>query len=354
LFENEKRGFLMGVNLKDLVVKKEISIPELSGRRLVIDGNNILYQFLSTIRQPDGTLLMDSHGSVTSHLNGLFHRTTKLMHYGIMPVFVFDGKPPELKRAESERRAGVKEEAKRLYEAAKQAGDVDAMKKYGMRTSRLTKEMVDEAVELIHALGLPVILAPSEGEAQAAYLVKKGDAYAEISQDYDCLLFGVPRMVQNLTISERKKKKDKLAYETVKPQLIELRPNLEAMGISQEQLIALGMLVGTDYNVGGIKGIGPKKAIELVRQHGEDFEALFREVKWGDHFSYPWKDVFRLFKEMPVEEGYSLNWRDVDYDGVSRLLCGKHDFSGPRVDETLERLKKAQSENSQKGLGDFF
>jgi flap endonuclease-1 len=344
----------MGVNLKDLVIKKEISIPALSGKRLVIDGNNILYQFLSTIRQPDGTLLMDSHGSVTSHLNGLFHRTTKLMHYGIKPVFVFDGKPPELKRAESERRAGIKEEAKKLYDAAKESGDVDAMKKYGMRTSRLTREMIDEAVELISALGLPVIRAPSEGEAQAAYLVKKGDAYAEISQDYDCLLFGVPRMVQNLTISERKKKKDKLAYETVKPTIIELEPNLREMGVSQDQLIALGMLVGTDYNIGGIKGIGPKKAIELVKRHGEDFDALFSDVGWSGHFGYSWKEVFRLFKEMPVEADYRLKWSDVDYNGVSQLLCEKHDFSSMRVNETLDKLKKAQSENSQKGLGDFF
>jgi flap endonuclease-1 len=344
----------MGVNLKDLVVKKEISIPDLSGKRLVIDGNNILYQFLSTIRQPDGTLLMDSHGRVTSHLNGLFHRTTKLMHYGIRPVFVFDGKPPELKRAETERRAGIKEEAKKLYDTAKESGDVDAMKKYGMRTSKLTGEMIDEAVELINALGLPVIRAPSEGEAQAALLVKKGDAYAEISQDYDCLLFGVPRMVQNLTISERKKKKDKLAYEVVKPQLTELEPNLKAMGISQDQLIALGMLVGTDYNIGGIKGIGPKKAMDLVKKHGDDLDALFSEVKWNDFFSYSWNDVFRLFKEMPVDASYSLKWKDVDYNGVSQLLCDKHDFSSVRVNETLDKLKKAQSDNRQKGLGDFF
>jgi flap endonuclease-1 len=344
----------MGVNFKDIVVRKEISIPELSGKKLVVDGNNILYQFLSTIRQPDGTPLMDSHGNITSHLTGLFHRTAKLMHYNIRLVFVFDGKPPELKKAERERRAGIKKEAKQQYEEAKKAGDTEGMKKYSMRTSRLTPEMIDEAIELINAMGLPVIKAPSEGEAQAAYMVKKGDIFAEISQDYDCLLFGVPRMVQNLTISERKKKKDKLAYETVKPVIIELEPNLKHLSLTQDQLIVLGILVGTDYNIGGIKGIGPKKALDLIKQHKTDFNALFNAVKWDDYFDYSWKDVFRLFKEMPIKKDYRLEWKELDRDKIVNVLCEKHDFSTTRVDDTLEKLKKAQSQLSQKGLGDFI
>ncbi|MBU2560904.1 MAG: flap endonuclease-1 [Nanoarchaeota archaeon] len=344
----------MGVNLKDIVVKKEISLTDLKNRKLVVDGNNILYQFLSTIRQPDGTPLMDSKDNVTSHLNGLFHRTTKLMHYGIRLVFVFDGKAPDLKHAERERRAGIKKEAERLYEEAKKEGDAEGMKKYSMRTSRLSSEMIDEAVELIGALGLPVVRAPSEGEAQAALMVKRGDVFAEISQDYDCLLFGVPRMIQNLTISERKKKRDKLSYETVKPQLIELEPNLKHLGLTHDQLIVLGMLVGTDYNIGGIKGIGPKKAVDLVKKQGDDFDALFSEMKWDDHFGYSWKEVFRLFKEMPVKEDYVLEWKALDRDKVVQVLCEKHDFSRERVEDTLDKLEAEQSKISQKGLGEFF
>jgi flap endonuclease-1 len=344
----------MGVNLKEIVVKNEISIPQLAGKRLVVDGNNVLYQFLSTIRQADGTALMDSHGNITSHLNGLFYRTTKLMQYGIRLVFVFDGKPPELKVAERERRAGIKQEAQRLYEKAKEEQDIEGMKKYAMRTSRLTSGMIDEAIELLNALGLPVVRAPSEGEAQAAYMVKNNDVFAEISQDYDCLLFGVPRMVQNLTISERKKKKDKLSYETVKPQLIELKENLAHLGITQDQLICLGMLVGTDYNIGGIKGIGPKKALDLVRKFPSDFAALFDSVNWNEHFPYPWKDVFRLFKEMPVDARYKLGWKEVDHDKVVGMLCDRHDFSRLRVEDTLNNLTSSQSRLAQKGLGEFF
>lgn len=344
----------MGVNLKDITVRHETSIPELKGKKLVVDGNNILYQFLSTIRQPDGTPLMDSHGHITSHLNGLFHRTAKLMQYGIKLAFVFDGKPPELKHAESQRRANLKEQAKALYDEAKREGNVDDMKKYGMRTSRLTKEMIAEAVELLDAFGIPVVMAPSEGEAQAAYMVGKGEVYAEISQDYDCLLFGVPRMVQNLTISERKKKKDRLAYETVKPQLLVLEENLNQVGLTHDQFIVLGILIGTDFNTGGIKGIGPKKALDIVKKHGDDFDSLFNDVKWNDYFSYSWKDVFRLFREMPVDKDYRLEWKTLDRQKVVDILCIKHDFSRQRVEDILDSLLGAQSQLAQKGLGDFI
>ncbi|MBW2972366.1 flap structure-specific endonuclease, partial [Candidatus Woesearchaeota archaeon] len=173
-------------------------------------------------------------------------------------------------------------------------------------------------------------------------------------QDYDCLLFGVPRMVQNLTISERKKKKDKLSYEVVKPQMIELEPNLKHLGITRDQLIALGMLVGTDYNVGGIKGIGPKKALDLVRKHKDDLDSLFSEAGWDSHFDYAWKEVFTLFKEMPVTKDYRLSWRHADKSKIIGVLCEKHDFSVQRVEDSLEKLNKSQSQMSQKGLGDFI
>jgi flap endonuclease-1 len=346
-------GGLVGVSLKDLVVKKDISIQDLNDKKLVVDGNNILYQFLSTIRQMDGTPLMDSHCHVTSHLTGLFHRSTRLMQSGIKLAFVFDGAPPKLKLAERERRADLKRDAQEKYELAKEREDVEAMKKYSMRTTRLTKEMVGEAIELIHAMGMPVVMAPSEGEAQAALMVKKGDVFAEISQDYDCLLFGVPRMVQNLTISERKKRKDKLSYETVKPQIITLKENLEHLGISQDQLIALGLLIGTDFNIGGIRGLGPKKAYAMVREYGSDFDKLFKDSKWSDHFDYPWQDVFNLFKEMPVKDDYSIGWKALDHDKVCEILCEKHGFSMSRTEDTLAKLEKSQSRMAQKALGDF-
>lgn len=344
----------MGINLRDIVIKKEVSIDELKGKRLAVDTFNMLYQFLATIRMRDGSLLMDSKGNVTSHLTGLFSRTTNLMQKGLKLAFVLDGEAPELKKRERQRRKDAKIKAQQAYDAAKEREDVEEMQKYAARTSVLTPDMVEEAQKLLEALGLPVIQAPSEGEAQAAYMVHQGDAYAEVSQDFDCLLFGVPKLVRNLSLSERKKMPGKLAYQTIKPEIIELQENLKAWEINRDQLIAVGMMVGTDFNPDGIKGVGQKNALKLVREYKSDFDALFKKVGWEKNFPFPWQEVFDLFKNMPVTKEYKLQWKDPDPDHIVSLLCDEHDFSHERVTTTLENLKKENSKNAQKGLGDFI
>ncbi|MBU0461681.1 MAG: flap endonuclease-1 [Nanoarchaeota archaeon] len=344
----------MGVNIKELVIKHDIAFSALNGKKVAVDSFNILYQFLSTIRQRDGSLLVDSNGNVTSHLAGLFSRTTRLMEKGMKMAFVFDGKAPELKEEERARRAKLKREALMKKEEAEKSGDIEEMKKYASRTSVLTPEMVGEAKLLIKAMGMPVIQAPCEGEAQAAYMVLRSELYAEISQDYDCLLFGVPRMVQNLTITPRKKLPNKLAYEAITPQLIELKETLDHLGIDRDQLIALGLLVGTDFNVGGVKGIGPKNALKLVKQHGKDFDKLFKEAKWDEEFPFPWKEPFDLIKNMPTTDDYKLEWKPLDKEKVIELLVEKHDFSKERVEGSLEKLEKEKEKYAQKGLGDFL
>lgn len=344
----------MGVNIRDLVIKHDISFNGLKDKKFAVDAFNVLYQFLSTIRQRDGSLLTDSRGNVTSHLTGLFSRTTRLMHKGMKLSFVFDGKAPELKLQEQQRRAALKREAIAKHEEASKAGDVENMKKYASRTSRLTPEMIQEAKRLIEALGLPIVQAPSEGEAQAAYMVNKSELYAEISQDYDCLMFGVPRMIQNLTITPRRKLPNRMAYETVTPQMIELSENLNQLGIDQDQLIALGMLVGTDFNVGGIRGVGPKNALKLVKQHGNDFSALFAAVRWHEKFEFPWSEVFYTIKKMPTTDDYRLAWKPLQREKVFELLVEEHDFSRERVESSLEKLEEERKKASQKGLGEFF
>lgn len=344
----------MGVKLSDLIPAKEIEFDDLSGRIVVVDGNLNLYQFLSSIRQKDGTLLTDSHGSVTSHLVGLFTRSARLMRYGIKLSYVFDGKAPELKKKEQLRRRGIKEEAEIRYKEAEKAGDIREMKKYAARTTRLTSEMVDEAKELIGAMGMPVVQAPSEGEAQAAHIVKKGDAYAVASQDADSFMFGATRVIKNLTISSKKKKPGQLAYREARPELIELSELLNSLGIDQNQLIALGMLVGTDYNPGGIKGVGPKNALKLVKKYNQDLDMLFEEVKWKEYFDFKWTDVFYLIKKIPVSDDYSLKWKDVDVAKIKEILVEKHEFSEERVESSLGKLIKEKEEKAQKGLGEFF
>ena len=228
------------------------------------------------------------------------------------------------------------------------------MRKYAARTTRLTKEMIEESKELIKAMGIPVIEAPSEGEAQASFLVKKDKAFAVASQDADSFLFGSPRLIRNLSLAGKRKRTNKLAFETIKPELVSLPETLNHLGIDQEQLIALGMLVGTDFNEGGIKGIGPKKAIDLVKKHKNDFDSLFKEVKWDDFFDYPWNEVFYLFKKMPVTEDFSLDWEPVDRNRVYEILVEKHDFSEERINSALDKLVREKEQQTQKGLGEFF
>ena len=343
----------MGVAFKDLILSHETDIDLLQGKILVLDAYNTLYQFLSTIRGMDGTLLMDSKGNVTSHLVGLFSRTASLMQKGIKPVFVFDGEPPKLKQKVVEQRNELKIEAEKKFLEARGKEDLEEMKKYASRTSRLTKEMAEESKKAAVLMGLPVVQAPSEGEAQAAYMVKKGDGFAVGSQDYDSLLHGAAKVIRNLSITGKRKKPGKIGYETVKPEMIDLSENLNNLGIDQNQLIALAMIIGTDYNQGGIKGIGPKTALKLVKQHGTDFDALFNEVNWNDSFDFEWTEIHYLIKKMPATDNYTLVWKDIEDEKLISLLVKDHDFSEERVKSTLSRLKKETGQKQQRSLADF-
>ena len=341
----------MGVNRKEITKKREIEISDLSNKILAVDSYNQLYQFITTIRSRDGSPLMDSKGQVTSHLIGVFSRATNLMQSNIKLCYVFDGKVPDLKKKELEKRKEAKLSAQKLYEKAKESGDEEMMRKYGGRFARLNEDMVEEAKKLITYLGMPLVQAPSEGEAQAAFMTKQGHAYAVSSQDFDSVLFGATRVVRNLSISQKKKVAGKLVYETVKPEEIITEEVLKELEISQDKLIAVGMLVGTDYNNGGIKGLGPKKALQLVKKH-DDLDKIFSEAKWSENSDVEWQEIFELFKNMPYNDAYSLKWSEIDEDKITKLLVDEHDFSQERVESTLAKLSKR--DKKQQGLKKWF
>ncbi|MBI2133226.1 flap endonuclease-1 [Candidatus Woesearchaeota archaeon] len=337
----------MGVQIIDILKRHEVGLDFLSGKVIAIDASNHLYQFLTTIRAPDGSPFTDSKGNITSHLIGLFSRTANLMQKNIRLIYVFDGPAPRLKHRELESRKEAKRAAAERYEAAIKANNLEDMRKFAGRFARLTPDMVSESKKLLEALGIPFIDAPSEGEAQAAHIVKKGNAFASASQDADSLLFGTKRLVRNLSITGRRKKQ--LSYSEISPELIVLDENLCELGITQDQLIALGMLVGTDYNSRGIKGVGPVRALELVKKHGDSFSKLFEEVCWDRCFDVPWTEIFDFFKNIPVTDQYELSWGEPDRNAAVSLLCGMHDFSVERVEKTMDALSKRQ-----KGLGEYF
>ncbi|MCX6748422.1 MAG: flap endonuclease-1 [Candidatus Pacearchaeota archaeon] len=339
----------MGLNIADIVPRKAVSFPELKGKTIVIDAYNVIYQFLSSIRQPDGTPLMDSSRKITSHLSGLFYRNLALMQEGLKLVYVFDGIPPDLKYGTNKKRTEIKAQASEKYEQAKQEENIEEMNKYAKQSVRLTKEMVQESIELLEALGIPCIQAPSEAEAQASYLCKiNKEIYAVGSQDYDSLLFQTPRLIQNLTLARKRKTPTGFIY--ISPEIIELESVLNTQGISHEQLICLGILVGTDYNQGGIKGIGQKKALEIVRKFKTPIE-IFKSVenlleKQKNKFN--WQEIFSLFKK-PDVKNFEIKSLKLNLARVKEILL-EREFSEDRIDSALAKLNQVKKSQEQKKL----
>ena len=337
----------MGVDLGDLFEKREIELPELKGKVIAIDAHNTLYQFLSIIRQRDGTPLIDSRGEITSHLSGFLYRTTNLVEEGIKPVFVFDGVPPEFKSATIDERKKTRAEAMAKWEEAKAEGGEDAFK-YAQASSHIKGNMIEDAKNLLGFMGVPVITAPSEGEAQAAFMAKNKDAYAAGSQDYDALLFGAPLVVRNLAATGKRKIPGKGVYLDVKPEMIDLDEGLRKLDITVEQLVDIAILVGTDYNE-GIKGIGPKKALKAVKKHGS-IGGVLKELNTDIKYIAEIRD---LFLHPDVTQDYELKWKKPDAAGVMQFLCEGHDFSRERVSKAVERLLEA-SDTGQKTLDKWF
>jgi flap endonuclease-1 len=339
----------LGVNLTPIVVKRHIELDDLRDRVVAIDGNGELYQFLALIRLADGTPLRDSHGRVTSHLSGLFYRTTRLIaEHGIRPVFVFDGKPPERKTVELERRRAIRARYERESEAARRAGDLARAYSKATMTSRLTRTMVDEAQELVGLMGLTAISAPSEAEAQGAHMAAQGRVWAAVSKDYDSLLFGANRLVRFLTLSGKEFLPSKGTFRAITPELIELEAMLRELAITREQLVDLAILVGTDFNE-GVKGIGPKKALKLVRDHGviEQMPAEVREA-----IAPTFEETRRIFLAPDVTDAYDIGFAPSDTDGILKFLCDEREFSRERVSAALERaFGSAGGRNETRDLG---
>jgi len=327
-------GVLLGVNFKDLIPKTPIKLEDLSGKIIAIDAYNAIYQFLSIIRQPDGTPLKDSTGKITSHLSGLFYRTSNLVEMGLKPVYVFDGESPVLKAAEIERRRQIKVEAAIRYEKAVKEGKPEEARMYAQASTTMKDYMLDESQKLLGLMGLPWVQAPSEGEAQAAYMTRKGIADYCASQDYDSLLFGAPRLLRNVTISGRRRR-GKVFIEVV-PEVVELSKALSECGLTYEQLIDVGILIGTDFNPDGIEGIGPKTALKLIRQHGT-IEAALPYIKNATFPCEP-NQIREIFLHPKVTDNYKLEWRDPDEQGIIDFMCREKEFGEERIKKSLERM----------------
>jgi len=339
----------MGVDLSDIVVKRKITIKDLANMTVAIDAYNIIYQFLSSIRQPDGTPLMDRSGNVTSHLSGIFYRTITMLENEIKPVYVFDGKPFRLKNRTLEERRIVKEKNISDLERAREEGDVEKIRSLSSRINYINSDMIREIKELLTYMGIPYVQAPTEGEAQASWMNGRDMVQGVISQDYDCLLFGAKRIYRNITIYGRRKVSGKNIYVNVTPEVIDSNETFRTLGMTRENMIDVAVLVGTDFNT-GIDRVGARTAVKLIRKYGSIEEVLKAKNREIENL----QEIKDFFLNPPVVENPDTNLHEVKRDEIFEMLCGRHDFSKERVAPYVANLEKVHRKASQFNLDSFF
>ncbi len=341
----------MGVDFGGSIPREKIQLEEISGWKLAVDGYNTLYQFLAIIRGMDGGHLKDSQGRVTSHISGLFYRNVNLLELGIKLVYVFDGKPPDLKAEEIQRRSAQRREAKDQYLKALQTGDMAQARKFAEASTVLRRDMVSDAKEMLDAMGIPWVDAPSEGEAQASTMAVEGTVDAVASQDHDSLVFGAPVLVRNVTISGKRRLPSKGIMVNVVPERIRLSNVLSSTGLTREQLVDFAILLGTDFNPDGFEGVGPVTALKYLKKYGrlEDVPELkgpLKEVRY--------REIRDLYLDAPSIKGIKPEWKAMDRGRIIDFLVREHSFSRERVEAAIARVAskaESQSETLEKWFG---
>jgi len=325
---------------------KEIQPESLFSRKIAIDTSTFLYQFLIAIRG-NGMDLTNESGELTSHLRGLFSRTTKFLEYGIKPVFVFDGTAPKLKAVEIEKRREKVRDAEKQLAVAEEQGDDEKMIMFAKRTVRVTKEQNDEAKKLIRLMGLPVVQASSEAEGMCAALCKAGLVYATATEDADSLTFGTDILIRHITFSEARK---------VPIQEINMSRVLTTTGLTMDQFIDVCILSGCDFS-DGIKGIGQKKAFSMIKEFGS-IEKVIEAVKDKKNYivadPFPFQEIRDLFKQTENLDSVDLKFTEPDEEGLIEFLVKEKQFDETGVRNTISRIKKTKGKASQGRLDSFF
>ncbi|MHA2249289.1 MAG: flap endonuclease-1 [Candidatus Kariarchaeaceae archaeon] len=338
----------------EIELKRPIGLSDLNGKIVGLDGFNQLFQFLASIRDDSGRSMSDKDGRVTSHLIGILTRNCALLQEGIIPVYVFDGKSHPLKQREKDRRRELTRLAEVEYKKALQEGDLIKAKKFAQRTNKLTPDMVDDAKMLLDAMGIPWVQAPGEGEAQAAQMTKEGTVYATASQDYDAMMFGSPKMIRNLNISGRRTHPGGRVIE-IKPEILQLNQILQVLSITQEQLIDIGILLGSDFNPDGFKKVGPKTAYKYIKKHG-DFETVVTNETLVSEIDTPFEEIRKIFLEPNVTKGIELKLDNIfDQEKIKRFLVDERGFSEGRYVGIIEKTARAiENRENQSTLDDWF
>jgi flap endonuclease-1 len=340
----------MGVMLTPILKRHQTSLKALKGTSFAIDASIEIHQFLALVRKRDGTLFTDSQGRVTSHLIGLLSRTSRLIaDFRMRPVFVFDGSPNPLKHRTIAARREVRKKAEVEYARAISQKDFSKAWSKAVMTGRVTGSVLEDAKKLLTLMGIPWLEALEDAEAQASFMAAKGDVQAVGSKDYDCLLYGAPILARYLTLTGREWLPTQKRSRPLIPELIRLAENLQILGITREQLVDLAILVGTDFNE-GVKGIGPKKALKLVRDC-DSIERMPEEIrsKLPNNINV----VRQVFLKPKVHENYSLKRAAPEREGLIEFLSKERGFNQQRVERLSERLTK-MNDHSDSGLENWL
>ncbi|QCJ46645.1 flap endonuclease-1 [Haloprofundus sp. MHR1] len=314
--------------LRQLAALSEVSFDDLDGRIVAVDAHNWLYRYLTTtVKWTRDEVYTTSDGEEVANLVGIVQGLPKFFEHDLVPVFVFDGGVTELKDDEVAERREQREKAEELLEDARERGDHIEVARLEARTQRLTSLIQRTSRELLDLLDVPYVEAPAEGEAQASYMARRGDADYVGSEDYDTLLFGAPLTLRQLTSSGN-------------PELMDLDATLEEHDLTYEQLVDVGILCGTDFNP-GVDGIGPKTALKLVREHGDLFSVL--EAR-GEHVEFA--DRIRdLFLDPPVTDEYEFDTDlDPDFSAARAYVTEEWEVDADEVERGFDRIDDALSQ----------
>lgn len=328
---------------------KEQKFESYFGRKIAIDASMSIYQFLIVVGRTGTEMLTNEAGEVTSHLQGMFTRTIRLLEAGVKPVYVFDGQPPDLKKQELAKRYARRADATEDLTEAIEKGDKEDIEKFSKRTVKVTKQHNEDCKNLLGLMGVPVVEAPSEAEAQCAALCKSGKVYAVASEDMDSLTFGAPRFLRHLMDPSSKK---------IPVMEFEMAKVLEELNLTMDQFIDLCILSGCDY-CDNIKGIGGQTALKLIRQHGS-IESILENInreRYQIPDDWPYQEARRLFKEPLVfreDEIPELKWSSPDEEGLINFLVKENGFNHDRVTKAIEKIKAAKTKSSQGRLESFF
>ena len=335
----------MGVKIQDLIIRTPLEISQLAGKTMAIDGPNIIFSLFSFSyknQQFDLTNTMtDRTQRVISHLYGLLYRVNFFYHKKILPLFCFDGRVSDLKRMITKDQLQDFRVTRQWYQEAMAQGNLKRAREIALGKEFLWSNIIDESKQLLNALGVPYIDSPASAESQCAYLVNSQIVQYANSQDFDSLLFGCPRTIQNLSKSLKRKVQGKWIYTKVTPYLVDLHSILQTLQLDQFQLVDLALLIGTDYN-SGVKNIGPKTALFLIKKY-HSLEEFMRSEKQKYDFSHLTQEIIDrvrkifLFPDV-LETIGSLQWELPNKGKVIELLCEDHRLNKERVENNLKKV----------------